>query len=576
MARKLSPVTQSSRALVAIAALTLITARATAERPNQQPRQSNAAGSSILVRTATATAKTTSKGPHSQRPAATTYRNPFSADAQAPPNDWSLLPGPLSRWRTSGPRLNDLSAPLSQPLTVQPASPLDESMPVGPTAPLSSTLSIKEAILSVDAPVPADSAWIAPTASDNSPKRNVVSDLSEPRNAAPSALEPPDPTQFTSEPLKELVWLQTDASRKRRPSPIDRAAFESPLNDSALRVPTGVAQPTAESTADMEPIIVSDSADSLADWLAQAQELAAAAKEPGQLLTVVELCQRVLNSNPPDETATSARRLAAWAHNRHGEQFIEAGQPELAFSEFQAAASLDPTNAVAIHNRAVTLAQQNDFHAALLDFNRVLELNPGLAIAYRNRAELLAAQGKKTEAVADYGRAIERMPDDAELYRARAHALQQLGEIERAVTDLDRAIRLAPGDAQGVTQRGNLLAERGEYARALDDFKQSIAINPDLAETRRSLAWLKATCPDDRCRDADEALSEAQTAVKLSPPGDFLALDVIAAAHANAGDFDSAVQAEQQAIQSAPPAAAEPLQARLRLYQQRQPYRTGL
>ena len=83
---------------------------------------------------------------------------------------------------------------------------------------------------------------------------------------------------------------------------------------------------------------------------------------------------------------------------------------EDALTDFQSAISLDPKCSLAIHNRAVTLAQQNQFAAALRDFNRVIELNPGLAVAYRNRAELLAALGRMNEALSDYNQALESLP----------------------------------------------------------------------------------------------------------------------------------------------------------------------
>ena len=91
--------------------------------------------------------------------------------------------------------------------------------------------------------------------------------------------------------------------------------------------------------------------------------------------------------------SSSLRKLAAWAHNRRGELSADAQRPDEAIHDFQVAISLDPTCSLAIHNRAVSLAQRNQYAAALRDFNRVIELNPGLAVAYRNRAELQCCAG---------------------------------------------------------------------------------------------------------------------------------------------------------------------------------------
>jgi tetratricopeptide (TPR) repeat protein len=266
------------------------------------------------------------------------------------------------------------------------------------------------------------------------------------------------------------------------------------------------------------------------------------------------------------------RRLAGWAHNRCGELQIEQGLAAEATKNFQIAIALDPNCSLAIHNRAVTLAQQNESEAALRDFNRVIELNPGLAVAYRNRAELLASLGRFNEAVLDYARAIDGLPESAELYRGRGIAHQRLGSFDEAAADFDRSLKLAPDDADTYTQRGNLAAERGDFEPAVNDLQRAIAIDPNWAEAYRSLAWLHATCPDARYRDPQQAIAAAEEAAKLSPPTDCFALDALAAAHASAGNFEEAARIAQQAIASAPPDYAELLRQRLALYEQGQPF----
>jgi tetratricopeptide (TPR) repeat protein len=666
MARTLSPAVRITIALVAIAGLTFIAQRASAERPLQRAAISTAPKASITIkpvapvpkRTSATTLKTTAQGPRSTRPTATTYRNPFSADATSSSGDSRLLPGPRSRWRkaplppnnrepvqsalqTIAPVIATPARPITPALssnepkpgqsTLQlivpkpaesapkafnpvPAIPATKPEPTRvtgvetpsitpsvlepPTQPAITTsrtaMSVKTAILTADPQEPAEFDWSTPPALKSLPNnvdndvasRNPVNDR---RNNEPSVLELPDPTQFAPQP-KEPIWLEAAAQKQR--SPIDQATFEDPpqsepppnqpsaslpFSAPANSEPPGdeVAGESTDSSADEEPLIISDYSDSPEGWLAQAKEAVHSAKSIEELSAALELCQRVVVASPTDELSAPARRLAAWAHNRRGEMFIDAGRTVDALTEFQEALANDPKNSLAIHNRAVTLAQQNEFDAALIDFNRVIELNPGLAIAYHNRAELLAAQGKMDEAVADYTQALEIVADDPELYRGRAHALQQLGQFEQALTDLDNSIHLAPEDAQGYTQRGNLLADCGEYERALEDLEQSLAIEPTMAETHRALAWVKATCPQERYRDAYQALGAAKKAIALSPQDDYLALDALAAAHANAGEFDKAIETQRQAIDNAPVDAAAPMQSRLHIYKQRQPYRMG-
>jgi tetratricopeptide (TPR) repeat protein len=181
--------------------------------------------------------------------------------------------------------------------------------------------------------------------------------------------------------------------------------------------------------------------------------------------------------------------------------------------------------------------------------------------------------GRTDEAVADYGRAIAQLPQEADLYDIRGHALHRLGRYKDALADLDRAIQLSPRSSTALAHRGNVYAELGNYERARDDFERSLAIDTNCADAFRSLAWLESTCPDERFRNAEKAVEAAERAAKLSPAGDPFVLDALAAAHANAGDFEAAVHYQKLAMSVAPKSFEPPFAERLSLYEHQQPYR---
>ena len=107
------------------------------------------------------------------------------------------------------------------------------------------------------------------------------------------------------------------------------------------------------------------------------------------------------------------------------------------------------------------------------------------------------------------------------------------------------------------------------------DFQASLKLDSQSPDAYRSLAWLMATCPDPRFRDPEQALSAAQRAARLSPPGDCFVLDALAAAHANAGQFDQAVRYQKEAASIAPPDFQPSFTGRLALYQRRRPFRNA-
>ncbi len=57
-----------------------------------------------------------------------------------------------------------------------------------------------------------------------------------------------------------------------------------------------------------------------------------------------------------------------------------------------------------------------------------------------------------------------------------------------------------------------------------------------------------ATCPDEVFRNPDEALSAAEKAIELDGENDYRYLETLAAAEANAGHFDDAVDTQTGAV----------------------------
>jgi tetratricopeptide (TPR) repeat protein len=562
MARKLSPIAQCAWIALPFIALALCIS------PNACHGQSLSRGKTsknpFAAESEQAKSAQPSGTPLGRR--ATTYRNPFKERAAAP-NDASFRYGPTSRWQRSSP-----------PRTAMPHIDAPSSLAVEPLP--KATSPVRAAILGADTvlgPPPTLTHQPLNNLLQSSLSRGTQGDVDK-KAASAATMVPPDPAEFQESQASQPIWLSSKSRRSF--SPINQTAFERPLNEKSgpdRHVPH---EPAVEQD---EPIFISDISETpedlsenLENWLSQAKQLAGEAADEQKLSQAVELCNQVIAGNASQELITSARRIGAEALNHRGELLLDGHRQQEAMADFEAAIAMDSRCSAAIHNRAVLRAQQNDFDAALQDFNRVIELNPGLAIAYRNRAELLAAQGKVGDAVADYTRAIEAMPDDAELYRARAHALQSRGEFKRAIADLNRSIQLDPQAAEGLAQRGNIMAERGDFDHALADFKQAVAIAPNLADAQRSLAWVYATCPDEKYRDSQKGLAAAQLAVRLSKPDDYFALEALAAAQANAGRFDNAVQTQRQALMAAPAQYAAPIQHRLALYERQQPYRSGV
>ena len=303
---------------------------------------------------------------------------------------------------------------------------------------------------------------------------------------------------------------------------------------------------------------------------------------------VIEQCERVLGARLNPQNAAYAHELAAWGYNRRGEAYAsqaaelaEQGEErkaneldEVALADFESALAHDPKKWKAIQNRGVSLALRGRIDDAIADFDKVIELNPKYAAAWFNRGELQTKQGKFAQAAVDYETALELKPDDLGALLGRGNARLRLAKFRLALDDFSRALELEPDHPQALVGRGDVRTEIGEWEDAAEDFRKAIKRSPKLGRAYRGAAWLMATCPEERFRNADLAVASARQALALDGNGDYAYLDTLAAALASAGEFDDAIQTVEKAIQIAPDAKGADLRARLALYRSEQPYRT--
>ena len=92
-----------------------------------------------------------------------------------------------------------------------------------------------------------------------------------------------------------------------------------------------------------------------------------------------------------------------------------------------------------------------------------------------------------------------------------------------------------------------------------------------------NLSWINATHENKKYRDGAKAIELAQKLSKITQYDQPLALDALAAAYAEAGNFDEAVLTAEKALELAliygPQELALGLKKRLQLYQAGRPYR---
>lgn len=299
------------------------------------------------------------------------------------------------------------------------------------------------------------------------------------------------------------------------------------------------------------------------------------AKTLDEFNQIIIRCQEGIDAGASTDAATYARKLQGWAYSKRGEKYAEQGDDKQAMKDFETAISMDDKLWKAYQNRGVSRAAQGDTKGATSDFEMVIRLNPDYANAWYNRAELKYDQGDFAGALQDYNRAIQLQPNDAGFYNSRGHTQYRMGRFREALSDYNRAVQIDPNDAAALVNRGDTYREQGIYSPAAADYREAIRRNPKMGRAYQSAAWLMATCPDQRYRDAQKAISAAQKALELDGDQDYRYLDTLAAAQANAGQFDEAKSTIQKALAAAPSKESARVRQRLELYESSRAYREG-
>jgi Flp pilus assembly protein TadD len=143
------------------------------------------------------------------------------------------------------------------------------------------------------------------------------------------------------------------------------------------------------------------------------------------------------------------------------------------------------------------------------------------------------------------------------------------------MADYDTALQLDPNLAQAYVARANLQIQKKNYHQAVSDLETAVQMkSKKLDWALNSLAWLRATCPEAKTRGGKEAVELAMKACELSQWKNWSFIDTLAAAYAEAGDFDHAVTYQNQALQMTQTSSDHSrLEQRLSLYKEHQAYR---
>jgi tetratricopeptide (TPR) repeat protein len=120
-------------------------------------------------------------------------------------------------------------------------------------------------------------------------------------------------------------------------------------------------------------------------------------------------------------------------------------------------------------------------------------------------------------------------------------------KFDDALAIINELLKAHPTCLMVLLKRAELQEKRHDYAAAVVDYKEALKQDPSCREANLGLAWLLSTCPQDDIRNGTAALKYAETVASYQTFLDCNLLSTMAAAQAECGFMDQAVQLETRA-----------------------------
>jgi Flp pilus assembly protein TadD len=206
----------------------------------------------------------------------------------------------------------------------------------------------------------------------------------------------------------------------------------------------------------------------------------------------------------------------------------------------------DPQYAATYPKLAYAYLQIGRSDEAVRVLNKAIALDADFADGHFTMGLVRQGQQRFDEAVDLYVKAIKLDSHQPRYYHNLGLALMNLQRYQDAEKAFQSAVHLKPHDVQSSHALGYVQAKQGKYRDATVMWHHALDLNPAFWPSACQLAWIYATCPDDSVRDGHEALRLVLEMMAVHREPNAVTLEILAAAHAEIGQFDQAIDAAEQ------------------------------
>ncbi len=243
---------------------------------------------------------------------------------------------------------------------------------------------------------------------------------------------------------------------------------------------------------------------------------------------------------------------------------------------FRHALAVTTDNDIARNNLGVALEQQGRLAEATGQYRAAARLEPDRYQGHHNLASALDRLGRPAEARAEHRAAVQIAPDVEFLHHDLGRSLLAAGQTGAALAEFAAASKLNPHYPWSHVETAKIYLRAGRDAEAVGELRAAVRIAPDDISILGYTAQVLAANANPAARDGRSAFVLAAKANVLTSGSRPDVLDALGMACAELGKFDAAQLAAQQALEVAAALKLkklEPIQHRLELYKNQQPWR---
>ena len=190
------------------------------------------------------------------------------------------------------------------------------------------------------------------------------------------------------------------------------------------------------------------------------------------------------------------------------------------------------------------------------------------------KAAVVGKDSKSDEAEIERAEAyLAKNPNDRRAATIFGGALVEFGYFDRAIEFYKNRLSSHPDDSEFHYGLGWAYEKSEQWSSAVGAYEQAIKTDKNNLKAFNNLAWILATAPEDKIRDGKRAITLSKQAIVLSGKRASFLLETLAAAFAENGEFELAVEAQRLAIKDAPASSYKELRSRQSVYEKGLPYR---